>query len=52
MRESGGAWRILDVVAEGVSQLAVQRADLASTVSGGGAAALTKRLAQVDAKAK
>jgi phospholipid transport system substrate-binding protein len=52
MRESGGAWRILDVVAEGVSQLAVQRADLASTVSSGGAAALAKRLAQVDAKVK
>jgi phospholipid transport system substrate-binding protein len=52
MRESGGAWRILDVVAEGVSQLAVQRADLASIVSSGGAAALAKRLAQVDAKVK
>jgi phospholipid transport system substrate-binding protein len=52
MRESGGAWRILDVVAEGVSQLAVQRADLASIVSSGGAAGLAKRLAQVDAKAK
>jgi phospholipid transport system substrate-binding protein len=52
MRDSSGAWRILDVVAQGVSQLAVQRADLASIVANGGAAALAKRLAQVDAKVK
>jgi phospholipid transport system substrate-binding protein len=52
MRDGSGAWRILDVVAEGVSQLAVQRADLASIVANGGAAALARRLAQVDAKVK
>lgn len=52
MRESGGTWRIVDVVAGGVSQLAVQRADLASIVANGGAAALARRLAQVDAKVK
>ena len=44
--------RIVDVVADGVSQLAVQRADLASTVASGGAAGLAKRLGEVDAKAK
>jgi phospholipid transport system substrate-binding protein len=52
MRESGGSWRIIDVVASGVSQLAVQRADLAGIVASGGAAGLTKRLAEVDAKAR
>lgn len=52
MRQSDGAWRIVDVVAEGVSQLAVQRSDLASAVASGGAAGLAKRLAQVDAKVK
>lgn len=51
MRDSGG-WRIVDVVADGVSQLAVQRSDLASTVASGGAAGLAKRLGEVDAKAK
>ena len=52
MQQSGGDWRIVDVVAGGVSQLAVQRADLAGTVASGGAAGLAKRLAQIDAKAK
>lgn len=52
MRESAGGWRIVDVVAGGVSQLAVQRADLAGIVASGGAAGLAKRLAEVDAKAK
>ena len=52
MREGGGAWRIVDVVAEGVSQLAVQRSDLASTVASGGAGGVARRLAQVDAKVK
>lgn len=51
-RGADGQWRIVDVVADGVSQLAVQRSDLASTVADGGAAGLAKRLAQVDAKAK
>ena len=52
MQQGAGGWRIVDVVAGGVSQLAVQRADLASTVASGGAAAVAKRLAQIDAKAK
>lgn len=47
-----GQWRIVDVVAEGVSQLAVQRSDLAGTVQAGGAAGLASRLAKLDAKAK
>lgn len=50
-RGSDGQWEIVDVVAQGVSQLAVQRSDLASTIKSGGAAALATRLAQLDAKA-
>jgi phospholipid transport system substrate-binding protein len=49
LRESGGAWRIIDAVSGGVSQLAIQRADLATTIASGGAAGLAKRLAQLDA---
>jgi phospholipid transport system substrate-binding protein len=52
MRQSGGAWRIVDVVSGGVSQLAVQRSDLAGTVASGGAAGVAKRLAEADAKVK
>lgn len=52
MRQGDGGWRIVDVVAGGVSQLAVQRSDLAAAVASGGAAGLAKRLAQLDAKAK
>lgn len=49
LREAGGEWRIVDVIAGGVSQLAVQRADLAGTVASGGVAGLTKQLARIDA---
>lgn len=52
MQQSGGAWRIVDVVADGVSQLAVQRADLAGAVASGGAAGMAKRLSELDARAK
>ena len=51
-RGQDGQWRIVDVVSGGVSQLAVQRADLASTVAAGGAAGLAKRLREVDAKVR
>lgn len=52
LQPAGGQWKIVDVVSGGVSQLAVQRSDLASTIASGGAAGLAKRLAEVDAKAK
>lgn len=52
MQQSGGSWRIVDVVADGVSQLAVQRADLAGAVAGGGAAGMARKLAELDARAK
>lgn len=50
MREVGGQPRIIDVIAEGVSQLAMQRADFAQTVSSGGVPALVRKLAAIDAK--
>ncbi|UAK23608.1 ABC transporter substrate-binding protein [Sphingomonas nostoxanthinifaciens] len=52
LHQAEGTWKIVDVVSGGVSQLAVQRSDLASTVASGGAAGLAKRLQQVDAAAK
>ncbi len=45
MRSTSGGWRVIDVFYNGnISSLAQQSADFASTVSGGGAAALTKKL--------
>ncbi len=41
--------RIVDVMSGGVSQLALQRADLAATVAAGGAAGLVRKLGQLDA---
>ena len=51
LHQAGGNWAIVDVISGGVSQLAVQRADLAGTAASGGAAAVARRLAQLDAKA-
>ncbi len=45
---SEGGWRIIDVFADGVSQIAVQRAEFAGTVKAGGAAALTAKLNAAD----
>lgn len=47
MRESGGQWKIIDVVSGGVSQLTLQRADLQSTVAKG-IPAMVVRLKQLD----
>ncbi len=41
-------WRIVDVISGGVSQLALQRADLASTAAAG-VPAIVKKLGQLDA---
>ena len=46
---ASGGWKIVDVIAEGVSQAAVQRAEFARTVAAGGVAELTRRLAEIDA---
>ena len=52
MRKGTGGWRIVDVVAQGVSQLAVQRSDVAAAVAAEGAGGLAKRLAKLDAAAR
>lgn len=47
MRESGGTWKVIDVIWEYVSQVATRRSDFASTVADGGAAALVKKLDEI-----
>jgi len=49
MRQSAGTWKIVDVISSGVSNLALQRADFATTIQSGGLPALVKKLAQLDA---
>lgn len=50
LRQSGGSWKIVDVISGGVSQLAVQRSELAATIASGGLGAAAKRLGESDAK--
>lgn len=50
MRDSGGSWRVIDVIFEFVSQLATRRSDFASTVATGGAPALVKKLDEISDK--
>lgn len=52
MRKGAGGWKIIDVVAQGVSQLAVQRSDAAAAVAAEGAGGLARRLAKLDATAR
>ena len=52
LREYGGQWRVIDVIYNGVSQLATQRADFADALQNGGAAALVKKLDAATAKLK
>ncbi len=49
MRQAGGSWKIVDVISGGVSNVALQRADLTTTVQAGGVPAMVKKLAQLDA---
>ncbi|AEI37292.1 MAG: ABC transporter substrate-binding protein [Zymomonas mobilis subsp. pomaceae] len=51
MRLNQGKWKIVDIISDGVSQLAVQRADFSSTVASGGIPALVHKLTSLDAKA-
>ena len=45
LRQSGGAWRIIDVYLNGsISELATRRSDFGSTVTSGGAPALIKKI--------
>ena len=48
LRQSGGEWRIFDVIADGISQTALQRAELASTINAEGIAGMTRKLAEKD----
>jgi phospholipid transport system substrate-binding protein len=50
MRQRGGQWKIVDVLADGISQMAVQRADYASTVASAGVGGLARRIAAIDAR--
>lgn len=52
MRQGAGGWKIVDVVAQGVSQVAVQRADVAAAVAAEGAGGLAKRLAKLETMAR
>ena len=52
LREYNGQWRIIDVIYNGVSQLATQRSEFADTIRTGGAAALVKSLDQATARLK
>jgi phospholipid transport system substrate-binding protein len=45
LRQSGGAWKIIDVYYNGsISQLTVRRSDFAATLAAGGAPALIRHL--------
>lgn len=50
LRQYGGTWKVIDVYYEGVSQLATERADFASTLQSGGPAALIAKLNELTAK--
>ena len=50
MRQSGGQWKIIDVMSSGVSQLSLQRSELAQSIATGGVAGLVKKLGEIDAK--
>ena len=50
MRQSGGQWRIIDVISSGVSQLSLQRSDLAQAVATGGIAGLVAKLDAIDTR--
>jgi phospholipid transport system substrate-binding protein len=52
MRKSAAGWKIVDVVAQGVSQLAVQRSDAAAAVAAEGAGGLARRLAKLETTAR
>lgn len=49
LREAG-EWRIIDVVSAGVSNLALQRAELAATIASDGVTGMTRKLAAKDAE--
>jgi phospholipid transport system substrate-binding protein len=44
MHEVDGTWRVIDVISDGVSQLALRRSDFAAAIAAGGAPALIAHL--------
>lgn len=50
MRQSGGQWKIIDVMSSGVSQLTMQRSELAQSIDTGGVAGMVKKLDEIAAK--
>jgi phospholipid transport system substrate-binding protein len=44
MREVDGTWKVIDVISDGVSQLALRRSDFAVAIAAGGAPALIAHL--------
>jgi phospholipid transport system substrate-binding protein len=44
MREVDGTWKVIDVISDGVSQLALRRSDFAAAIGAGGAPALIAHL--------
>ena len=44
MHEVDGSWRVIDVISDGVSQLALRRSDFAAAIAAGGAPALIAHL--------
>ena len=50
LREYGGAWKVIDIYYNGVSQLATQRADFAAVLQSGGAGGLVAKLNELTAK--
>jgi len=49
MREIDGRWKIVDVIAEGVSSLAIRRSDFAAALAAGGVPMLIQHLDKVSA---
>jgi phospholipid transport system substrate-binding protein len=50
LRQTPAGWRIIDVTSEGVSQLTLQRSELAGTIASDGVAGMAKKLAARDAE--
>lgn len=52
LRQYGGVWRAIDVYADGISVVATERADFASSLTSGGPTLLVKKLDEATAKLK
>jgi phospholipid transport system substrate-binding protein len=50
LRETAGAWKVIDVYYEGASQLVMQRADFAAVIGDKGAPGLVAKLKELTAK--